>query len=128
MSDEIVSDGNAQEGLTSWDKRVVRAIETADHARTGVKLLRAISLLIVGASVIGNYMVIFDRQDEIGDQSGIFKSLHTNRLSVGEFLTAIAGPCAFAALVFAASLMLSVYASRLDMDIVIADEAQHGPD
>jgi len=91
--------------LTAWDRRVVRAIQVSESARAGVIVLR------IAAA--------------IGDE--VIQSSLTGRIRIGQLLTTIASPIAFAAVVFGLSFVLSVYASRLDLDIVLADEQVASP-
>ena len=105
--------------LTAWDRRVVRAIQVSESARAGVIVLRIAAAIVVLSSVVGTWLVLYGA-DDTGDE--VIQSSLTGRIKIGQLLTTIASPLAFAAVVFGLSFVLSVYASRLDLDIVLADE------
>ena len=108
------------ERATPWDRRVVGAMNVADSAKTGVVVLRVTAALVVAASLIGNYLYIFGR--DLNDGASLDGS--SLRFNVGQFLGSVATPLAFAGIVFGMSFLLAVYAARLDLDIVLADEQE----
>lgn len=112
---EII-DGGA-EVLTMWDRRMVAAIATATSARKGVLVLRIVAAVVATAAVVGDWMIVMD------DNWSDFAS---GRSQWGQFLSSVSVPVAFAGMVLAASYLLSVYAARLDMDIVLADDEEVG--
>ena len=117
------ADGSVEStDLTPWDRRVVRAIATSESALKGVIVLRVAAAIVVLASVAGNYLTLFGR--DYGVDSDSFKPISRDRLTLGLFLGNIAVPLAFAAAVFGMSFILSVYAARLDLDIVLADQQE----
>jgi len=95
-------------------------MNVADSARTGVIVLRVIAAVVVAATVIGNFLITFGRND---DGSSLFED-STDRFTVGQFLGGVATPLAIAGIVFGMSFMLAVAAARLDLDIVLADEQE----
>ena len=86
-----------------------------DSARFGVVTLRLIAVGVALASGVGQLLAAMDRTDGPGYS-------FTSRQQWMVFLTGIAVPLAFAGLLVAASYLLAVYAARLDMDIVLADD------
>ena len=96
-------------------------MNVADSARTGVIVLRVIAAVVVAATVIGNFLITFGRND---DGSSLFDDSTTDRFTVGQFLGSVATPLAIAGIVFGMSFMLAVAAARLDLDIVLADEQE----
>lgn len=91
----------------------------ADSARAWSLLLRIVGFLVMAASLIGNYLLIY-RGDTTFDGSPDV----TTRIKLGEFLTQSSLPVAFGGILLAMSFIVSVYAARLDIDIVRDDEEE----
>ena len=106
-------DTDSDGGLTLWDTRMVAAIGTLQAARRGVIVLRIVAALVVLASTLGNSLIVF--RDRYSDFA-------TAKDKWAELLSSLAVPCSFAGMVLAASYLLAVYAARLDMDIILADD------
>lgn len=122
--DDDVEDGDVV--LTSWDRRVVAAMDVASGARTGVLALRVVALVVALFAVVGNAFSYFaDQQSQ-----GRTYSVTVTRQLFGTFLASIANPLAFAGVVFALSYIVQISAARLDLEIVLndADEAGSGAD
>ena len=83
-------------------------------------MLRVIAAIVVAATVIGNFLISFGRNDD----ESLFDDSTTDRFTVGQFLGSVATPLAIAGIVFGMSFLLAVAAARLDLDIVLADEQE----
>ncbi|HEY7627103.1 MAG TPA: hypothetical protein VH761_08540 [Ilumatobacteraceae bacterium] len=115
MSNLGASNGDDQPP-TPWDQRVVRAMSVADSARSWANVLRVIGLLVIAGSLVGNYLLIYnDDFADFGD-GGL-----SGRVKLGQLLQQSVFPVAFGGVVLALSFFVMVHASRLDLDIVIAD-------
>jgi len=101
---------------TPWDKRVVRAMTAAETARQGAVILRVLAAVVALAGTLGPILYFTD--DSLRDSGG--------RLRLGQILQVSALPLAGAGVVFAFSYLVELYASRLDLDIVLADDDQTG--
>jgi len=109
-------------GRSPADRMMMRAIATADSARTGVIALRVIAAVVATAAVIGYALNVMEYTVNDGED-GFFGGVSVpDRKQLAVFLAGVSTPLAFAGLLVAASYLLSVYSSRLEMDIVLADE------
>ena len=108
--------GEFDEVPTAWDRRVVRAMSVADSARNWAASVRVIGLLVIVGSLLGNYLLIYRNDFEEFDDAGLSGSL-----KLGQFLQQATFPVALGGVVLALSILVNVYASRLDLDIVLAD-------
>lgn len=115
-----------EEVLTLWDKRMVAAVKTAASARKGVKLLRVASGLVVALMAVGNWLVLYTTTSPSSD--GVFevatRRTGTDRIKLGQWLGSMSSAVAYAGVLLALSFLLAVYAARLDMDIILADEEE----
>ena len=98
-----------------WDRRVVRAMTSAESARQGATILRIVAAITAAVGIIGPVMYFTAARD---DASG--------RIVWGQILQVTALPIAGAGVVLAFSFLVELYASRLDLDIVLADDDQTG--
>jgi hypothetical protein len=96
-------------------------MDASASAKVGVVVLRVISGVSVAATLIGNYLYIFGRNEPDG---AAFDTITSDRFTFGQFLASVATPLAFAGIVLALSFVVSIYAARLDLDIVLADEQE----
>jgi len=112
--------------LTMWDRRMVAAIQTANAARKGVKLLRVFAAVVVAIAAAAFWLAVFYEPEQSGNGAfGIVSDTRTpDRIQWAQFLSAMVTPVFYAALVVAASYLLAVYAARLDMDIILADDEE----
>jgi hypothetical protein len=125
VNDEGWGVTDSTDDLSPWDRRVLAAMGTAQAARTGVVVLRVIAGVVAVASIVGNYLWVtsFDSRGSSGDGLLGLESISVaDRQQVGQFLTGVAAPLAFAGVLVAASYLLAVYAARLDLDVVRSDE------
>lgn len=99
--------------LTPWDRRVIRAIDISNVARKGAQLLRIAAGVIAIATLVGAWLTTFS-DGSFGDSD--------TRYKIGAFIGSVVGSLTLAGLLVAASLLVDLYASRLDLDIVLADE------
>ncbi len=113
-----------ESALTLWDRRMVSAISTANAARKGVVVLRVIAAVVALAALVGNALTVLEFDNAFSDASGWQQGGFPDRYQWGQLLGSVAGPWAFAGLIVAASYLLSVYAARLDMDIILADNEE----
>lgn len=109
-------------GLTSWDRRVIRAVATADTARKAALLLRWVAGVIAVTGVVG-YALLTVR--DYGFEDSALGSIETpDRYQVGTFLVGAMWSLGLAGVIVGVSFLVEIYASRLDLDIVDADESQ----
>jgi hypothetical protein len=108
--------------LSPSDRRMLRAMASADSAHTGVVVLRVIAAVVAVSAVVGYALSVmeYEREDS-GFMDGLSLAV-PDRQQLAIFFASVSTPLAYAGLIFAASYLLSVYASRLDMDIVLADD------
>jgi hypothetical protein len=102
------SAGVGDDVLTPLDRSVVGSFQSAEFARQGARVLRYVAGLIALCAIVGEYLVISDK--EYRDLSGGRK--------VGFFLSSIASPLAIAGLVAAASLLVTAYIAGLELGSV----------
>jgi hypothetical protein len=115
----------ARPAMLPWERRVVRSIITANSARVGVVVLRVLAVVIAAAAVVGELLYVTAIDDRGGSSlSPIDDPGAPAKLKWAIFLQGIASPLAFAGLVLAASFLVAVYAARLDLDIVQADDEE----
>jgi hypothetical protein len=123
LEDSAVEVADRRRALLPWERRVVRSIVTANSARIGVVVLRVLAVVVVVASVVGELLYVWSFDDTGGSSLSPVDDPGTPaRLKWAVFLQGIASPLAFAGLVLAASFLVSVYAARLDLDIVQSDD------
>lgn len=99
---------SADESLSPLDLSVVGSFRSAEFARHGARLLRYAAGLIAAFAIVGHYLVIID--DEYEGLSGGRK--------IGYFLSNVATPLAIAALVAAASLVVTAYIAGIELGSV----------
>lgn len=117
-----VSEPASELSSTFWERRVTRALETANTARKGVVILRVVAAVVAVASIVGNYLYWYTRPEVDGDLG-----FDTSEPWIfGQLLVSTGSGLAFAGIVFGLSSLLSVYAARLDLDIVLANEQETG--
>jgi hypothetical protein len=100
--------GSADQPLSPLDLSVVGSFKSAEFARHGARLLRYAAGLIAVFAIVGHYLVIID--DEYEGLSGGRK--------IGYFLSSAATPLAIAALVAAASLVITAYVAGIELGSV----------
>ena len=108
--------------LSPADRQMVQALATVLSARKGVTVLRVVAAIVALTAVVGQGLNILDSADSFEDLT------ISDRQLWASFLAGISVPLAFAGLILAASYLLEVYASRLDMDIVIAEQDEPDDD
>ena len=101
------------DGTLASDRHAVRALMTASSARLGVVVLRVAALVLATAEIVGSAILVFDGTSDVGFTD-------RRRTQWATFVTSVAGPLTFVGLLVAASFVLAIYASRLEMDVVIA--------
>lgn len=117
-NDEVISVETDKEPLSISDQRMLRAISSAQSARTGVTILQVLAAVVAVAAVVGSGLQVW----AFGDDTSRYGDSLSGRQAWAIFLSSVATPLAFAGLVLASSFILAVYSSRLEMDIVLADE------
>lgn len=125
--EDINDDNDVDAGdneLSPSDRRMLRAMATADSAHKGVVVLRVIAAVVTMSAIVGYALSVLEYNR--GEFVGGMNLRVPNRQQFALFLASVSTPLAFAGLIFAASYLVSVYASRLDMDIVLADEDDPG--
>jgi hypothetical protein len=119
---DVIASGPA---VLPWERRVVRSMVTASSARVGVIMLRVLAVVIAAASVVGELLYVWSFDNASSSSLSPVDDPGTPaRLKWAVFLQGIASPLALAALVLAASFLVAVYAARLDLDIVQADDEE----
>ena len=76
-------------------------------------MLRVAALVLATAEIVGSAILVFDGTSDVGFAD-------RRRTQWATFVTSVAGPLTFVGLLVAASFVLAIYASRLEMDVVIA--------
>jgi hypothetical protein len=107
--------------MTTADRSIIEAINTAQASRKGIATLRAASLAVALFAIVGNAFNALDYSLPTNPDS-LFVDPHLQRQQWAIFLTGVATPLGLAALLFAASFLLAVHCSRLEMDVVIAEQ------
>ena len=122
-----LDDGDDAPGVARMslaDRRVLRAMSTADSAHTGVVVLRVLAALVTVAAIAGYALGALDYGRRASDGLGGGRS----RQQLEFFLIGVSTPLALTSVIFAASYLVGVYAARLDMDIVLANENEPAVD
>lgn len=118
IDDELRDD--LEDNLSPFDRRMVRALATADSARKGVVMLRVVAAVVAASAIVGVGLRVMEPSEPWMPEGDGYRFPDLQQFA--SFLAAVATPLAFAGMVLAASYLLSVYAARLDMDMVLADE------
>jgi hypothetical protein len=103
--------------LRPWDRRITRSIGTADFGRRWAVVLGVIGIMVIAASLIGNYLLIYRGGDfEASDAAA--------QVKLGRYLTQGALPVAFGGILLALGFVVALSSARLDLDIVRDDEEE----
>lgn len=121
-SEDADVDGTARRPELLPSDRRVRAMVTAESARHWAVVLRVVAALVALSAVVGRalYVLAIDSNDS---SSPLLENQGTPlRVKWAVFLEGIARPLALAGLLLASSVVVCVYAARLDLDIVQSDD------
>jgi hypothetical protein len=87
-----------------------------DRLRRGARTLRWAAALVALLAVVGQGLAIY----AVGDDQG-FDPYGSGLAQFGQYLSGISWPIGLAAIVLAASLLVTGYAGRLDLDRALAE-------
>lgn len=107
--------------FTSSDRDIITAINTARYGRRAVGAVRVGAVVVGLVATIGNALTALEYRTP-STQDSLFADPTPDRQQWAVFLNGLATPLALALLVYAASFLLALYCSRLEMDIVIAEQ------
>jgi ABC-type molybdate transport system permease subunit len=102
-------------GAADHGSSAARSIEAARHA---ARLLRIVALSIPAVGVLGYVLTSFWTDDGMATVSA--------RQRIGGLLAFVWVPLALAALVYAASFLLTLYAARVELDATRPDASRRG--
>ena len=123
MADDLqpgTDDGAPPYGeLTNWDRRVVRAMNSADFAFTVATVLRVAAAGVVVTGMIAMFVVT---RPDLGDDGW------GGEITFGLFLAGTSAAVFGGAVLLGASLLVQLYGARLDLAIVATNDDELGDD
>ncbi|MDO8363773.1 MAG: hypothetical protein Q7V88_12810 [Actinomycetota bacterium] len=122
MHSNPLEDGEIDEvELSPSDRQMIRAMATAQSAQSAVGALRGFAVVAAIVVVVGQALSALDYVSP-QNRDSLFADPEPDRNQWAVFLTGISIPLVLVGLLVVASYVLAVYAARLDMDIVIAEQ------